>query len=559
MIKNKKSKLFTVVLISVITGSLLSGCGNSSSSSSNSNPSTPTGVQKITANIDANPKTIDPGLNDSVEGMDVITNAFEGLTTLDANNKVIPGIASSWDVSKDGLNYVFHLRKDAKWSDGKPVTAHDFEYAWKRALNPATASDYAYQLYYLKNGESYNTGGGATANDVGVKAVDDYTLDVTLQNPTPYFLSLMAFDTYMPVRQDIVEAHPNDWATNPATYVSDGPFKLKQWNTNDRLILVKNPYYWNAKNVKLQELDLTVLSDETSYMSAYQSGQIDVIDQPPTEQIPSLVKEGKAKILPNLGVYYYSFNLDPKATTVPADVKAAIDNPKVREAISLAINRTQIVNDVAKGGQKPATSFVPSGIIGPNGKDFKNKSYLPATADVTEAKKLLSEAGYPNGKNFPSDVELIYNSSQQNQEIAEAVQAMLKQNLNINISVRAVERKVQLTETTSHTYTAMARNAWTADYADPMTFLDMWTSTSGNNVSGWSDPTYDALIAKAKAETNLSKRYDEMHQAQDILMNSYSVIPIYEYTEVECKKDYVKGAFRTSLDVLYFRDAYVHK
>jgi oligopeptide transport system substrate-binding protein len=561
MLRNKKSKMLSIAIATLLFGSLLSGCGSSSST-------TKTADQTIRYNLGANPATIDPGLNSSVEGADVIANAFEGLTDVDANNNAHPGVATSWTVSADGKHYVFHLRKNAKWSDGKPVTAHDFEYAWKRALAPETASDYAYQLYYLKNGQGYNEStlpasqktpgvAPATADQVGVKAIDDYTLDVELENPTPYFLSLLAFQTYMPVRKDVIEAHPKDWAINASTYISDGAFMMKDWKQKDKLEFVKNPYYWNKSAVKLNNLTFTVLDDENSYMSAYESGQVDMIDAPPTEQIPSLLQQGKAKSYPNIGTYYYSFNLDPKAKLDPAVAKA-MDNVNVRQAISLAIDRTALVKDVTKGGQTPSTSFVPGGIIGPDGKDFKQKKYFSATGDVAKAKQLLAAAGYPNGNDFPT-IELIYNTGEAHQSIAEAIQAMLKTNLNINITIRSVERKVQLDETSKHTYSGLARNGWSADYADPMTFLDMWVTNSGNNVTGYSNPAYDTLIEEAKAENNPTKRFAELHQAEDILMTDMPVIPLYEYNVICCMKDYVKGVYRTPMDVVYFTNAYVQK
>ncbi len=398
----------------------------------------------------------------------------------------------------------------------------------------------------------------ATKDQVGVKATDNYTLDVKLENPTPYFLSLMAFQTYMPVRQDVIEAHPNDWAVNAATYISNGPFTLKKWLPKERFELVKNKYYWNKDKVKLEKLNLSVYDDVTSYMSAYQTGQIDIIDTPPVQQTTSLLKQGKAKTYPTLGVEYYAFNLDiAKATKISPNAAKVMQNVNVRKAISLAIDRTSLVKDITKSGENPATSFVPKGIVGPDGKDFKQKNYYKSTADLTQAKKLLSDAGYPEGRGFP-DLELLYNSAEKNQNVAEAVQNMIKKNLNINVVLRAVERKVQLSNTTIHDY-VFSRNGWTADYSDPMTFLDMWTTTSGNNIAGYSNKDYDKLIADAKLETNVTKRFTELHQAQDILLKDMPVVPLYERTVVVCTKDYVKGVYRTPMDQVYFVNAYVQK
>lgn len=548
MLKSKKSRLCALVMSAAIVGTLLSGCGSNTGSTTKSE-------QKITFNLNADPKTIDPGLASSQEGGIVIGNAFEGLMDVDSKNQPIPGVASKYEISNGGKHYTFHLRKDAKWSDGKPVKAQDFEYAWKRALAPETASDYAYQLYYLKGGEAYN-GGKGSADQVGVKATDDYTLDVDLENPTPYFLSLTSFQTYMPVRKDIVEAHPKDWAIKGATYVSNGAFKLQDWKPKDSLTFIKNSNYWNAKNVKLDTLKFTVLDQETSYLSAFQSGQIDMIFSPPAEQVPTLLKNGTAKAYPTLGTYYYSFNLAPDAVKINPDAAKVMQNPKVRQAISLAVDRTKIVKDVTKDGKNPATSFVPSSVT-VDGKEFKNKEYYKPEGDVAQAKQLLAEAGYPDGKGFPN-LELIYNNGQAHQSIAQTFQDMIKKNLNINITLRSVERTVQLNDTTKHQY-IMARNGWSADYADPMTFLDMWVTGAGNNVVGYSNPEYDKLISAAKAEADVTKRNNEMHQAEDLLMKDAAVIPIYEYNEIVCAKSYVKGVNVSPLSYFYFQNAYVEK
>ncbi|MFL0248939.1 peptide ABC transporter substrate-binding protein [Clostridium neuense] len=559
MLKSRKSRIVALTLSTLLVGSLLSGCGSTAGKNSN---------QVITYNLGANPKTIDPGLNTSVEGGIVIANAFEGLTEVDAKNQPHPGIAKSWDITDGGKHYVFHLRKNAKWSDGKPVTAHDFEYGWKRALAPDTASEYAYQLYYLKNAQGYNEStlpadkktpgvASATADQVGVKATDDYTLDVELENPTPYFLSLMAFQTYMPERKDIVSKDPSGWALKPSSYVSDGAFKLQTWKQNSKLEFVKNDYYWNKSSVKLDKLNYTVLNDATSYMSAFQSGQVDIIDSPPAEQTPNLLKQGKAKTYVNIGNYYYGFNLDPKAKLDPVVAKA-MNNADFRKAVNLAIDREALVKNVVKGGEVPATSFVPTGMLGPDGKQFKGKKYFPAKGDVAQAKQLLAKAGYPDGKGLPT-IELMYNSDGNNPDIAQAIQQMLKTNLNINVNLRAVERKIQLDETTKHTYAGISRNGWSADYADPMTFIDMWVTNGGNNTTGYSNPAYDKLVKEAKSEADPAKRFDEMHQAEDILMNDMPIIPLYEYNVVCCMKSYVKGTYRTPMDVLYFTKAYVEK
>lgn len=553
MLKNKKSKFIALAMTVALAGSILAGCGSSATNNQAS------GNKVIKVNLGADPKTIDPGLNNSVEGGKVIVNAFEGLTDVDKDEKVIPGVAEKWDVSQDGLHYTFHLRKDAKWSDGKPVKAQDFEYAWKRALNPDTASEYAFQLFYLKNGEAYNQSKNpnaakkATEDQVGVKATDDNTLDVTLEGATPYFLSLMSFPTYMPIRKDIVEKNPKDWATKPETYVSNGPFVMKELKMKDSLNFVKNPNYWDAKNVKLDGIQFKVLDQESSYLAAFKTGQLDMIDKPPVQEIPNLLKDGTAKSYPYLGTYYYDFNVSANAENVNPEAAKALKDVRVRKALSLAIDREAITSKVSKGGEKPATSFVPSGVTDEKGTKFKNKEYYKTTADVEEAKKLLAEAGYPDGKGFPK-LELIYNTLQQHQSIAAAVQDMWKKNLGIDITLRNLERKVQLTEANKHNF-VLNRDGWIADYNDPMTFLDIFTTTNGNNYCGYNNPKYDALITAAKVEANEEKRTAMLHEAEDMVMNDMPIMPIYEYTEVVCMNKKLTGVHVSNLGFFYFRDA----
>jgi ABC-type oligopeptide transport system, periplasmic component len=555
MLKNKKSKFITLAMTVALAGSIFAGCGSTGKSGTEN----ASGNKVIKVNLSADPKTIDPGLNNSVEGGKVIVNAFQGLTDLDKDEKVIPGVAEKWDISKDGLHYTFHLRKDAKWSDGKPVKAQDFEYAWKRALNPDTASEYSFQLFYLKNGEAYNQSQSpkatkkATVDEVGVKATDDYTLDVTLEGATPYFLSLMAFPTYMPIRKDIIEKNPKDWATKPETYVSNGPFVMKELKMKDSINFVKNPNYWDTKNVKLDGIQFKVLDQESSYLAAFKTGQMDMIDKPPVQEIPNLLKDGTAKSYPYLGTYYYDFNVSANAANVNPEAAKALSDVRVRKALSLAIDREAITSKVSKGNEKPATSFVPSGVTDDKGVKFKNKEYYKTTANVEEAKKLLVEAGYPDGKGFPK-MELIYNTLQMHQSMAAAVQDMWKKNLGIDITLRNLERKVQLAEANKHNF-VLNRDGWIADYNDPMTFLDVFTTTNGNNYSGYSNPKYDALITAAKVEANAEKRTAMLHEAEDMLMNDMPIVPVFEYTEVVCMNKKLTGVHVSNLGFFYFRDA----
>lgn len=562
MKKSKLKKLMALLMSSLLVTSLLWGCGSSDSTDDTNNTentenndnaeSEPTATveQKVVYNLGADPKTIDPQLNSAVDGSTVIHNAFEGLMREDANSNIEPAVAESYELSEDGTVYTFHLR-DCKWSDGEPVKAGDFEYAWKRALNPDTAAEYAYQLFYLKNGEAYNTG-EATADDVGVKALDDKTLEVTLESPVPYFLSLAAFPTYFPVRQDVVEANGDKWTLSPETYISNGPFKMSEWKEKESITFVKNENYWEADKVKLDTLVFRVIDDEATYLGAFKSGELDIIESPPTTEIPTLLAEGTAEIYPYLGTYFYVFNVSENH--YDEEAYQFLSDPNVRKALALAIDRTLIVEKVAQGGQTPAESYVPKGIVDTEGNEFF-KSYLPATADVEEAQRLLAEAGYPNGEGAPT-ITFTYNTGSGHQMIAQAIQDMWKNNLGINIELKNEEWAV-FQDTRNNFNYSIARHGWIADYNDPMTFLEMWVTGTGQNNAGYSNPEYDELISQAKSELDGTKRTELLHKAEDVLMEDMPILPIYYYTNVICANPKVKDFYKSPLGQMEFSRAYV--
>lgn len=549
--KNTKLKrIFATALTVALSLSVLAGCGKKEDSAA--------GVEQVIKyNLGADPKTLDPALNSAVDGAIVLVNAFEGLMKLDEKDQPIKGIAESYEMSADGLKYTFKLRSDAKWSDGSQVTAGDFEYAWKRALDPATAAEYAYQMYYLKNGESYNTKAGATRDEVGVKALDDTTLEVTLEQSTAYFLSLMAFPTYFPVKKDIVEKD-KDWATKPDTYITNGAFKMKEYLPKDSITFVKNDNYYDKGSVKLDTLKFTLVSDENSAFASLKAGDVDMTDTVPPVEIESAIADKIAVKYPNLGTYFYAVNLSDNAKNVSADAAKALSDVKVRKALNLAINRKDLVEKVTKGGQIPAFSFVPNGIPDGDGKsDFASKEYFKAEGDVAEAKKLLSEAGFADGKGFPR-IELMYNSEGAHKDVAQAVQDMWKTNLGIEVDLKNQEWAVFQTTRKQKNY-EIARHGWLGDYVDPMTFLDMWTSGSGQNDAGYKNANYDSLIEKAKSETDMVKRAEYMHQAEDQLMADMPIIPLYFYTQTKGIKEYVKDTRVSPLGFVYFDRAYVEK
>ncbi len=543
-----KKKLIALTLTALMGFSVLAGCGASEPADGTDAAGENAEPKIVRHNLGADPQTIDPALNSAVDGAILLVNVFEGLCKTDENEKAVPGVAESWEMSDDGLTYTFKLR-DSKWSDGEPVTANDFEYAWKRALDPVTAAEYAYQMYYLKGGEAFNSGEG-TVEDVGVKAIDEKTLEVTLESPTPYFLELTAFPTYFPVRKDMVEADPEGWALNMETYISNGPFKAVEWSHNDVLRVVKNDNYYAADTVKLDGIDFYMIVEESTGMSAYESGEIDYLEHIPTDQIPTLQESNEDfEIQPYLGTYFYVFNTS----------KEPVNDPKVRHALTLAIDRQAIVDVVTKAGQKPASGFVPEGMTLSDGSSFREAAgdfAIPATANIEEAKKLLAEAGYPDGQGFPT-IEVMYNTLEAHKAIAEAIQEMWKQNLGINVELRNEEWKV-FQETRTQGDFVIARHGWIGDYVDPMTFLDMWLSNSGNNNAQWKNDDYDQAIADSKKASG-ADRDALMMKAEKIMMDDWITMPIYYYTKPTLLKPYVKNVHFSPLGFVFYQNADIEK
>ncbi|MTI54492.1 MAG: peptide ABC transporter substrate-binding protein [Geosporobacter ferrireducens] len=517
-----------LVLALVVTAFV--GCG----------PKAPTEAEKpaepvvLRWNLGADPRTIDPQLNAANEGGHVINNTFEGLMRELPEGKIEPAMAEKYEISEDGKTYTFHLR-DAKWSDGQPVTAHDFEYAWKRALNPNLVpepSEYSFQLFYVKGGQEYFEGNGKE-EDVAVKALDDKTLQVELVAPTEYFLELTGFYTYMPVRKDIVEQDPENWARRPDLAVSNGPFKVVEYKMGDRLVLEKNAEYWAADKVKIDKIEAVMIVEDSTALTAYEAGELDVLHNVPNQEIPRLLANDPSfYIRPKVGTYYYNFNV----------TKKPFDDVRVRRALALAIDRTAIVEKVSKAGEIPASGFVPPGLHDDKGRDFRETNgdfgIDVKAAKVEEAKALLAEAGYPDGKGFPN-FEVLYNTHEGHKAIAEAIQEMWKQNLGLNVTLQNQEWAVFQDSRHNGQY-EVARGGWIGDYLDPMTMLDLFTSYSVLNDPQWRNKDYDKLIEKAKV-TMGEERFNTLYEAEKMMMEEMIVAPIYYYVDKLAVKENVKN------------------
>ncbi len=485
------------------------------------------GVFRISNMVE--PESLDPALVTGVPENRIISNLFEGLTTTDPKDlSPRPGMAESWSVSRDGVVYTFKLR-DARWTDGKPVTAHDFVYGWERVLNPKTGAKYAQQLYYVKNGEAYNKGRVTEFSQVGVKALNDHTLQVTLRCPTAYFLDLTSFFTLLPVPRWAIEAHGRDWV-KPGKIVSNGPFRLVSWVPQDALVLEKNPQHWDAARVTLQKVIFLPTEDVNTAFKQFLAGESDWVPQVPASQIDRVRNRPEFYASPYLGTYFFRLNV----------TRPPLNDLRVRKALSMAVDRKALTAYVAKAGQIPSSTFVPSGMGGY--EDARGLQF-----DVAGAKRLLAEAGYPNGRGFPK-TELMYNTNELHRMITQAVQQMWKDNLGILVDLVNVEWKVYLARQSSLDY-QMARAGWIGDYVDPNTFLDMWVTRGGNNETGWSNTRYDDLIARAACTiVDRKERMKTLREAEQMLLDDTPILPLYTYVNTGMLSRRVKGWSPNILD-----------
>jgi oligopeptide transport system substrate-binding protein len=500
-------------------------------------------------NLGADPKTIDPGLNGASDGGDILANTFEGLVR-ERNGIVEPGIAESWDVSADGKTITFNLR-ESLWSDGTPLTAYDFEYAWKRAADPATASEYSWIWDYTNVVNAPEAAVGEVPVDaMGVTALDDYTLQVELIAPTSYFMSLTSFYHFMPVKREAVEAGPEGaWAKDPELYVSNGPFVLTSYTIGEGLTLEKNPNFWNADEVNIDVINVKFIDEASTAYAAYQAGELDFIPSVPTAEIPRLIAEDpNFFVFPLLGTYYYNFNMD-------LDIW---QDPLVRQALTLSIDREQIT-EVLASGQVPAAGFVPPGFPDHMGRDFFETAgtYGISTDDsqFARAQELLAEAGYPGGEGFPV-FELMYNTSEGHKLVAEMVQEMWKTNLGIEITLANQEWAV-FQETRKQGDYQIARGGWLTDFLDPSGLLAIFEDGNAYNDPNYNNPAYNDAMARALAATNDRDHYEALYEAQEILMTDLPIIPVYHYTDTMLSSPQVQGWERSQLGGVDFRYATV--
>lgn len=467
------------------------------------------------------PESLDPAVIVAVADMRLVSSIFEGLTRVEpVAARAVPGLAAGWDISPDGKIYTFHLRTNLLWSTGGPITADDVVYSWLRELNPATASDYAGQLYYVKNAEAYNTGKITDTSLVGVHALDKFTVRVELNHPTLFFLDICAMPLTCVVPRQTIERYGDHWLNARPLPVS-GPYELAAWRLNDKVRLKKNPRYWDAANTQSEIIDLLPVGSPNTALNLYERGQVDIVwdkELIPTELLDVLLKRPDFHSFLYLGTYFFRFNVTRKP----------FDDPRVRRALALAVDKERIVKKITRGGEVPASHFVPPGTANYQSPD--GLGYDPA-----QARKLLAEAGYPGGRGFPR-FEYLFDagagSSKIHENIAIELQQMWHDELGIEMDLRQVETQVFWGMQSRLDFT-LSRSSWIADYNDANTFLGMFVTGDGNNQTGWSNARYDGLVHAANETTDPAAREKLFQQAETILVRDDApIVPLYFYVDV---------------------------
>ena len=482
------------------------------------------------------PEWLDPNRCADGNGGEIIWNTFAGLVQAHpATLEPMPEIATRWDVSADRQTYTFHLRP-SQWSDGTPLTAHDFVFSFRRLVDPKTGSKYATNGHIFKGGAAVGRG-AAPPESLGVRAVDDLTLEVVLEDPLPYVLSFLTFYSFMPIPRHLLadlERRGIDetlW-TRPEHVVSNGPYRLSEWKFRQRMVFERNPRYWDAANVRLDRVRVAMVESYTTALNMYAAGEFDWPGSNtslPAEFMDYLAGFKDYRRHPYLASYYYWIN-----TKAPP-----LDNPLLRRALALAIDREALVRHVTRGGQIPAADLVPDGVAG-------YQALGRPLFDPEAARRLLAEAGYASGADVPA-ITLTYNTSEGHKQVAEAVQQMWKDVLGISVELENQEWKVFLSTAEMNNF-QLCRMGWTADYADPFTFLELLTSACGNNHSNWSDPTYDRLLKEANREPDPATRLAKFREAEALALEQQPLIPLYTYTRTQLVKPYVRGIWGNHQD-----------
>jgi oligopeptide transport system substrate-binding protein len=539
--------LILVGWVSLLAGVLvLPGCsspeGGTSGRTSNA-PPVPAGVVRFNQN--ASPKFLDPSLLYDIPSFNAVIHLFEPLVRTNPDGEYIPADAESWTHSDDYMTWTFKLRPGGKWSNGAPRTAHDYVYGIRRILTPATGANYASMVFmFLEGGEEFYKSEGKDDSNLGIRALDDLTIEYRLVNPAPYFLSLVQHSAWFPLHEGTIKEHGDSWWTKPETYVSNGPFKLDQWLPKDRLVMSKNPHFWDAENIHFNQVIMRLIENESTEQQAFLAGDIDMTASIPSREADQWRDKPEFFSKPMIGKEYIAIN----------NKRAPFDNVDVRRAFSLAINRPLITERITRKGETPSKGFIPRGIIMHTGKDYRD--HAPAFIDnsnyeesVKKAKEAIARAGYGPGGKSMGRIEHAYNETEMNRDVAEILQRLWSDTLGVETSLAVMEWPTLLDKLENLDY-AICRGSWIGDYADPLTFLEIFESTNGNNRTGYASAKYDAAFEAARSERDADKRLELLIECERILLEEDAVIaPVFERVISVLKRPELEGVVITPMSV----------
>lgn len=530
-----KKRVISMLLAAVMTVSMVSGTVMTAAAEEAEG-------KQLSVQVGPDPETIDPALNSAVDGGNMILHLFEGLLTVDQDGQLAPGQAETWETSEDGLTWTFHLREGLKWSDGTDLTANDFVYSWKRVCDPELAAPYAETVLGMVEG--YDAAIEGDLDALGVTAVDDLTFEVKLANPCTYFGELAAFATLSPVQQATVEANGDAWAVEASTFISNGPFYITEWVPGSHIITSKNPNYWNADAIKLGSIKWNLIEDSNAAYSAYLNGDVLMIKDVPTEEIPSLEGNEEFHVEPIVGTYYISYNTQVEP----------LNDANVRKALNLAIDREYVAGTLMQGTYTAAPNFMGPGWKDTDGSDFyenanNGEPYMSVTADIEGALAALEEAGYPNGEGLPV-LHYITNDAGYHKVIAEYLQQAWKE-IGVTLEVEIVEWS-SFTPMRRQGDFEIARNGWVGDYSDPSNQLELLYSTNGNNDGKYSSEAFDAAIDLSRETVDPEERSAALHEAEDIMMADSACCPLAYYNDFWLQSSKITGSWHSATGYWYF-------
>ncbi len=516
---------------------VLAGCARKDSATTTASGSDSTPRKVLHYGNGAEPQDIDPAIVTGTPEYRLLQTFSEGLVSEDPDMNIIPGAAERWEISSDGLTYTFHLRADGKWSNGEAVTAQDFVDSFHRVLTPVLGCQYAYMLFnHVQGAKAYYDGKTTDFSTVGFAAPDSHTLVIRLTQPAPFFLHALNHYAWYPVPIAIVKKfggltqRSTAW-TRPENFVGNGPYVLKKWIPNQIIVAERSPTYWDRASVKIDEIDFYPVELADTEERMFRTGQLDITNEVPLTKLAVYRREHpeSVRVDPYDGVYFYRFNV----------LRKPFDDVRVRRALALSVDRESLVKNVTLADETPSYNFVPPNLLG-------YRSEHTFKADIAEARRLLAEAGYPDGKGFPH-VELLYNTLEKHKIIAEALQQMWRKNLGVDITLVNEEWKVYIDDQHSKNF-QFQRAGWIADYVDPHVFFDLWETGGGNNDSNWGNPDYDRLLHSSLSAPNNAARYAIYQQMEKILIDEMPVIPLFNYTRARLISPRVKGFYSTPLD-----------